>query len=219
MSESQLPQTDSIRELAEFWQAHDLADFEEELEEVSKSVFDRDREMQVPFTSSEIEVLKDMARSKLEKANEDPDSKKVEDSENPILYVEELKRLTEGAADASRSLDRTLITLSSGALGLSITFVRFLAPTPHHIWVLAGAWICFGATLILMLISFLMSRKAFEKAVKSLNLVYEKQDSEARKINHWQSKWIDRFNLLSTISFIIGAIMLASFTWINLPTV
>ncbi len=35
-----LPQTDSIQELAQFWDNHDLTDFEDELEEVTEPVFD-----------------------------------------------------------------------------------------------------------------------------------------------------------------------------------
>lgn len=34
-------QTDSIEELAKFWDNHDLTDFEDELEEVSEPVFER----------------------------------------------------------------------------------------------------------------------------------------------------------------------------------
>ena len=36
-----IPKTDSIEELARFWDAHDITDFEEELEEVAESVFAR----------------------------------------------------------------------------------------------------------------------------------------------------------------------------------
>jgi hypothetical protein len=34
-----IPQTDSIKELAAFWEIHDLTDFEEQLEEVVNSPF------------------------------------------------------------------------------------------------------------------------------------------------------------------------------------
>ena len=40
MNHKNIPQTDSIQELADFWDTHDLTDFEDELEEVSESVFD-----------------------------------------------------------------------------------------------------------------------------------------------------------------------------------
>lgn len=35
-----LPKTDSIQELAQFWDTHDLTDFEVELEEVTEPVFE-----------------------------------------------------------------------------------------------------------------------------------------------------------------------------------
>jgi len=37
---TKIPKTDSIEELARFWDSHDLTDFEEELVEVEEQVFD-----------------------------------------------------------------------------------------------------------------------------------------------------------------------------------
>jgi len=41
MTTQKLPQTDSIDELARFWDTHDVADFEDQLEEVAEPVFER----------------------------------------------------------------------------------------------------------------------------------------------------------------------------------
>lgn len=41
MSSGKIPRTDSIEELAQFWDTHDLTDFENELEEVTEPVFER----------------------------------------------------------------------------------------------------------------------------------------------------------------------------------
>ncbi len=41
MKSQRIPRTDSIEELARFWDAHDITDFEEELEEVTEAVFAR----------------------------------------------------------------------------------------------------------------------------------------------------------------------------------
>ena len=41
MKNQRIPKTDSIEELARFWDAHDMTDFEGELEEVTESVFAR----------------------------------------------------------------------------------------------------------------------------------------------------------------------------------
>ncbi len=39
MKGNKIPQTDSIQELADFWDTHDLTDFDAELEEVDEPVF------------------------------------------------------------------------------------------------------------------------------------------------------------------------------------
>ncbi len=38
---SKILQTDSVTELARFWDSHDLTEFEDELEEITEAVFDR----------------------------------------------------------------------------------------------------------------------------------------------------------------------------------
>ena len=40
MNSPRIPQTDSIEELARFWDTHDLSDFKGELEEVMEPVFE-----------------------------------------------------------------------------------------------------------------------------------------------------------------------------------
>ena len=39
MRKRKLPNTDSVEELARFWDTHDVTDFEDELEEVTEPVF------------------------------------------------------------------------------------------------------------------------------------------------------------------------------------
>jgi predicted DNA binding CopG/RHH family protein len=64
MSTSKIPQTDSIEELARFWDSHDLADFEEQLEEVSVPVFEREAVVKVHLPSKDAETIKELAQSK-----------------------------------------------------------------------------------------------------------------------------------------------------------
>ena len=64
MNSSKLPQTDSIQELAQFWDTHDLTDFEDQLEEVAEPVFKRKTTIPVPLQADEIEVVQELADSK-----------------------------------------------------------------------------------------------------------------------------------------------------------
>jgi hypothetical protein len=64
MTKARLPKTDSIRKLAEFWDSHDLTDFEEELEEVTEPVFVRRTAITVPLDAHEAKAIERLARAK-----------------------------------------------------------------------------------------------------------------------------------------------------------
>jgi len=64
MNSQRLPQTDSIRELAKFWDTHDLTDFEDELEEVNEPVFERDTNVTVHLESNDANALRAMASAR-----------------------------------------------------------------------------------------------------------------------------------------------------------
>jgi predicted DNA binding CopG/RHH family protein len=63
MKAPQLPKTDSIEELARFWDEHDLTDFEDELEEVTEPVFRRSEHatIQIHLPWQELEQLRRLA--------------------------------------------------------------------------------------------------------------------------------------------------------------
>ena len=64
MKKSMLPKIDSIEKLAEFWDTHDLTDFEDELEEVAEPVFVRGNAIKVSLKSREAETVRQMAQAK-----------------------------------------------------------------------------------------------------------------------------------------------------------
>ena len=64
MKTHKLLQTDSLQELARFWDTHDLTDFEDELEEVAEPVFRRDAAITLHLQSSEAEAVRQIAKSK-----------------------------------------------------------------------------------------------------------------------------------------------------------
>lgn len=60
-----LPNTDSIKELASFWDTHDLTDFDDELEEVTEPVFERKGTvLRVPLTEDQARALDTLAQSR-----------------------------------------------------------------------------------------------------------------------------------------------------------
>ena len=62
MNSQQLPQTDSIQELAQFWDNHDITDFEDELEEVGEPVFERATDITVHLETDAADAIRAMAQ-------------------------------------------------------------------------------------------------------------------------------------------------------------
>ncbi len=58
------PKTDSIKELARFWDRHDLTDFEAELEEVTEPVFMRRTVIPLKLKSAEAKAVRRIAKTK-----------------------------------------------------------------------------------------------------------------------------------------------------------
>jgi predicted DNA binding CopG/RHH family protein len=66
MKRPRLPNTDSIQELAKFWDTHDLTDFEQVLEDVGEPVFVRAKgtSLSIDLPPREVQRVKKIARSK-----------------------------------------------------------------------------------------------------------------------------------------------------------
>ena len=59
-----IPDTDSIRELADFWDTHEVTAFDDQLEEVTDPVFTRARNgVTVPLSGDERAVIRKIAAS------------------------------------------------------------------------------------------------------------------------------------------------------------
>jgi CopG antitoxin of type II toxin-antitoxin system len=59
-----IPTPDSIQELATFWQRHDVTDFEDDLEEVPRPVFQRAYVVGVQLSGDERQAVRDAAASR-----------------------------------------------------------------------------------------------------------------------------------------------------------
>lgn len=62
MNRTNIAQTDSIQELADFWDTHDLTDFEDELEEVDEPVFELSAQLLVALAPGELKTLNALAQ-------------------------------------------------------------------------------------------------------------------------------------------------------------
>ena len=107
--------------------------------------------------------------------------------------------------------DKWLLTISSGALGLSIAFVRDIAPEPivdTKYW-LVIAWSAFLSSIISTMLSLLVSQKAFQSYREHI-------DSEASVYKNYWGTGTTILNWLSLVLFTVGAISLARYSYLNL---
>jgi predicted HicB family RNase H-like nuclease len=63
MKKTKLPKTDSVAELAKFWDSHDLTDFEDELEEVTEPIFASSGAIRVHLPPRDAAAVKKLAQA------------------------------------------------------------------------------------------------------------------------------------------------------------
>jgi len=144
------------------------------------------------------------------------DSAKENDLEYKV-YLEERKLLISAEREGARQFDRAILTLAGGAFGLSLTFIRQIAPQPKSgtILMLIGAWVSFSASLLSTLISFLTSQSACSKQREILEKEYFGSSNDDQEKN-MPAIWTRRLNWFSIVAFIFGVLFLASFSFLNL---
>ena len=128
-------------------------------------------------------------------------------------------QLVQAREKAIGAYDRALLTLSGGALGLSLVYVNTLVGTdrPLWLWALIFSWFFWLSSLIMTLVSFYTSFCALEKAI-------EDEDKAARGSpspnemhpGGWYSLCTYRLNLLSGVAFVMGAVSMLGFAIANI---
>lgn len=64
MTKDKFPHTDSIKELAEFFDTHDMSDYEDEFETVEDPAPERARRITLELPTSQAQAVHDLAKSK-----------------------------------------------------------------------------------------------------------------------------------------------------------
>ena len=140
-------------------------------------------------------------------------------------YLDERQSLRAAEFEAAKSFDRWIITLSSGALGLSLVFVKDLvAPGPVSAsWAFAISWVSLGLSVSTALASVAASQHAHGRFIVMLDdAAATRNDTvldRARKTQS-SSKWpkiIGWLNIAAAAFCIAGVLLLGFFVLKNLP--
>ncbi len=139
-------------------------------------------------------------------------------SQNHEIYLNERQSLKSFQLESYKSFDKWLLTLSSGAFGISLAFIRQIAPKPdpETIVFIIIAWIGFCLAILTTLSSFLSSQRGFSKLIEELDLEYETgKEASMAKSDRWRAVVLT-LNIFSILFFMIGVSCICVFAIKNL---
>lgn len=149
---------------------------------------------------------------------EEQKQKEQEKQKKYEVYLEERKSLIEAERIGYQQFDKAILTLAAGALVLSITFIRYIAPTPvpNKPFLIIFSWGFLLASILSTLISFVTSQRGCRKQRKILEeYFFSEAKPEASKNPFYTATAV--FNIASLFCFTIGVVFLAIFASVNLP--
>jgi len=133
------------------------------------------------------------------------------EDENYQVYLDERKMLIYAERETAQQFDKAVLTLAAGALALSITFIKHIAPNPKEesLWFLTAVWVCFSVSILSTLVSFLTSQAACRKYRHLL-------DSKSATLIPEAATATNVLNYSSIGFFIFGVLFLVFFTSVNI---
>jgi hypothetical protein len=120
--------------------------------------------------------------------------------------VERIERHLEHGGRVAADLDKTLISLSAGALVFSMTFANSLAPAKHVLWLLFLAWLAFATTMLSVILGLRRVQAAIVKTIFNL-----KRAGEAIE----QNKPLHSFLKIPVKPLKITVTPVPAFDWLN----
>lgn len=114
---------------------------------------------------------------------------------------------------AQEDFDKTVLSLSNGALAVSFAFLKdIIGSAPTNIMVLTIAWICWALSSTSILVSYYMSNKALRRAIKQIDSNMIRQEVPGG----WYDKITGFLNGLGLVLFVIGLLCMIWFVKLNL---
>lgn len=123
------------------------------------------------------------------------------------------KNLVAAEQKAQEDFDKTVLTLSGGALGISFAFLKdVIGANPiAHPYLLFAAWVAWGFSTFSVLASYHLSHLALRKAVKQVDegLIYKQRAGGVF------ATWTARLNEAGAVLFLVGVLCITIFAGFN----
>ena len=141
-------------------------------------------------------------------------SNKGTDSNFTSSSNEYRNQLLEWEQKIGESYDKTLITLSGGALGLTIAFIQYIVKKEAIVCItlLILSWIAWIVSLTSLLAALYFAQFAYRKTIKQLDEGTIYNETPGGKYTNI----IHLCNAVGGLGFIIGVVAITIFAYINL---
>jgi hypothetical protein len=153
-----------------------------------------------------------------------------EDYSNKLYaeYSAQRVKLDDASLEAAGRYERAVLTISSGALALSVTFIDKIASDPQAwtlIFLVLG-WVLLLAAVIFQLLALSASHEATREQIKILDLQYSyyfSADDPAQAVrNGWEeptnkfNSRVNNFNIFAQVALITGVVCVLTFSALNI---
>ncbi len=122
------------------------------------------------------------------------------DESKKDTYLRYEQQAWKDAQSSTEDFDKSLLTYSSSALGLSIIFIKDRSATTHATTLLAS-WVAFALCIAITIISF---RLSYHAQYAQLAITHEQIFEGAPLRRCWQSYALTACTYIALLSFLIG---------------
>jgi hypothetical protein len=133
-------------------------------------------------------------------------------------YWKQAEQAQEDINSGADSFDKSMLTLSSGALGVSLAVIKDLVPLGQALWksLLLTSWIAFALCITTTVVSFLLSIAAVKKHRELLDRMYEEKKGElANAVPTAWNKSVWFCTRIALVFFLTGLLCTMIFVVVN----
>lgn len=118
----------------------------------------------------------------------------------------------------NENYDKTILSLSSAGLALSLTAIRFVVPLEiaSYLDLIKWSWWLFGITIFISIVAYFVSNKALDRQLEIAERYYEQGHEEAFNEKNGYSDLNNLLNKMAGLTFLIATAFIISFVTFNI---